>query len=220
MTMISGALNDALSNQEKWSSPISDLHGLFISIKWFFQFRLALLKVKTLVTSTGIKIVSFSSLKHSLPWPVSILCVIDFATKTSCHFYLLALKKTFQKMKKNLVRKPCTKWSTFISEIGLSSLKKKKGVSIWALQTSSTTFDPRYYLGLSWIGKCQRLKCYKIQKAFSLIRWLIKLIICCPKASGAYWPGLKLKTVKGEKKCASNWKPQGNWVNKGGMDTS
>lgn len=126
MTMISGALNDALSNQEKWSSPISDLHGLFISIKWFFQFRLALLKVKTLVTSTGIKIVSFSSLKHSLPWPVSILCVIDFATKTSCHFYLLALKKTFQKMKKNLVRKPCTKWSTFISEIGLSSLKKKR----------------------------------------------------------------------------------------------
>ena len=79
--------------------------------------------------------------------------------------------------------------------------------------------DPRYYLGLSWIEECQRLKCCKTQRAFSLIRRLIKLFICCPKSSGAYWPRLNLKTVKGEKECAPNWKPYGNWANKVEMDT-
>lgn len=45
--------------------------------------------------------------------------------------------------------------------------KKHKGLSFGALQTSSTAFDPRYYLGLSWIGKRQRLECWGSESIFT-----------------------------------------------------
>lgn len=76
------------------------MHGFFTSIKLFFQFIPALLKLKPSVTPADIKIVFFSSvnLKHILCL-VSIPCATNFAAKISCHFYILSLKKNFKDIK-------------------------------------------------------------------------------------------------------------------------